>query len=482
MMFAIVLNAVSYPNFLYSQGITVSQISNISGIIDAVNCESNSYIIISNKSIMAKGQDYGLFGEQQQLDFIYIHIDGARQLICDDSSFGYLSEQGKIYYRNKAQYNKVIFDLVQDPIPPIQQIVGNKRIFKMALTESGVFYKGECENTRHLCGNLESNTYTQFTQIPFEQSFQVTQISRLEVDYNIFVHIFMKNGDVYSLGLDPNGLLPLDESYQHTVAFHKIIGNGYSRLYTGFNITLSQFSMYYIKNQNLYVYNRNTSIPERLVQSGIIDIINYGYYAQKQNMMILKDESVEFSVQQQLQANSALEIYCVWNIDNTLCGKDTATIKAECYDQSTLKTDNEYCKLYDCVAKQTCESSTCGPNDQVCIALQCIQNKANKFQLNPKCFYNYSQRVFTVPFLNGKDYKFQNNLLIQIQDSPIIPIAPPQANQMNTKVAVAITAGSCVGVFALVLIVLYFTCKNRVGKSKGKVVGRVTKKTMQGLI
>ncbi|CAL6049246.1 Regulator_of chromosome condensation 1/beta-lactamase-inhibitor protein II [Hexamita inflata] len=475
MIFAITVCSVASPKFMQTHGVSVSKITNMS-VIDAVEIDDSIvYIIAANRSIMAMGEHSGLFGQQKQLDFTYINVDGARQLFSDDQTFGYVSDSGEVYYQ-KTESNKVSYELMPKQIPPILQLVGNRRTFLIARTASDLYFKGNCEPETRVCGDLEPKMYTEFTKIPLDFA---ADISNIEINFDSTVNLYLKNSDVYSIGLDPQGLLPVAPSTKNSQILRKI-GTEMTRVSMGFNLTLAQFSTYYLKNNNLYVYNKNATPQERLVQESVFDFISFGFYEQLQNLLILKENSVVFFSQQQIQSQSPTEIYCK-NKKNTLCANlEESAIRAECYDGQVLKIENEICTLFDCEynqqSTQNCEASQCAQSDIFCNALSC-QNSLD-FALNPKCFFNYNERAFSAPFENAKDYKLQNFLMIQVRDSPVKPVEPVSENKMKTGTAVGISIGVCCGVFTLlmVLTVSYFHKQGQKNTMKKKT------KTMQGMI
>ncbi|CAL6060838.1 Hypothetical_protein [Hexamita inflata] len=463
MLFSITLQGIASAFYNPTHGISVSKLSNITGVIDAIECEEAVYIVAQNKSVLAMGRHEGHFGQMAQLDFSYIKVDNVKQLFCVSGKLWYISNDGKLYMET-LDNKRTIFEAQKMPeaMPVPYQIVGDEKV-QFILTYLGLYFKGECDDEIHICGQLDSGTYSEFTFVPITPII-ASNIRKIELTPT-FLFIYLKIDEVFALGQDQAEILPIID--EQSSLFQKKIGNGLNRVFVGFNLTTFLPAMYYLKNKNLYVYQK----AETLIQTGVYDIIGSSVMTMMQILLLVKDNHFEYTIEQHLPAQSPSEIYCIWNKQNPLCGQPDSVLSTECYDEQTgeLKTENEYCKIVECETNSMttidCLSDQCGESDLACQALQCNQLTA---MFNKKCYYNYSMHTYTAQFTNAKDYNFMNSILISQKDSIITPEAPKTDNTMKTGVAVGIAVGTCVGVFALLLIITCVICNKKTNQTKQK--------------
>ncbi|CAL6085690.1 Hypothetical_protein [Hexamita inflata] len=248
--FLSIQNLVS-PIYTPVHGFSLSYLSNISNVIDAIECEDAIFIIIQNNSILGMGDHDYFFGENSQLDFTNIKVIDAAKLSCDQSKLSYLSTSGQFFQEDKGIFIK------QDlGVQNIRQLILQEDS-QFILSDQGIYFRGRCSEDNKHCGSLEAKTYVQFTLIP-------TKITAKNIK-SIYVEVFAIGNNFFDVL--PSIVSDVTDEFVH------FIGSGITSVRIGFEQSINSFAVYYVKLNSLYLYAMK---QETCIQKNVHDFITYG--------------------------------------------------------------------------------------------------------------------------------------------------------------------------------------------------------------
>ncbi|CAL6024170.1 Regulator_of chromosome condensation 1/beta-lactamase-inhibitor protein II [Hexamita inflata] len=477
MLFILSFQSVIDITFASTHGLSISTIFDIQHqdfIVDGLYCGQAIYIIASNGSLLGKGDHKVLFNHSSQLYFTYIFIDNVKQLFCAEGYLWYINSAGLLYKEERTGPKQMKFTLEDNGDKIIKQLIGDSADgqFHVIYTTTGLFFKGSCKEETQLCAQLPAQVYSSYTQLNVEP-IQFQDIKYIELEQtNSFIFIHTKNNEVFALGKNENGILPVVvepplQPYPDTSYLRKI-GTGLRRVSIGWDVSVTQPATFYLRNGSVYSFNRNQSTPEKLVQSGVYDFqYNYGDVSTSSKLYV-KNQSVDVIIEQKSSLYSMVESYCFMNPTNQLCA-NTSNPKQECYDASgAVLLANDFCRVYECETNALLTSLVCDvtgcigaqSTNSTCVVLNCkIEKQQYNESYNQQCHFNYQQYKYTASLLNALDFIFVNCLLIQYQKTPITPPPDPVTPEpvtpktMQLWIAVGIAAGSCIIILTPILIV-----------------------------
>ncbi|CAL6030781.1 Regulator_of chromosome condensation 1/beta-lactamase-inhibitor protein II [Hexamita inflata] len=420
--------------------------------IDFVECGKLVYAILSNGSLVARGESEVLFSAKYQIQFKYINIDNTRYLYCESDLLTYLANDGNLYsqVQNQFKFEKVI----SYNIPTnIKQMAFDDQ--QLLLTTNGIYIKGDCGDS-HFCGQLGLGEYDYYTQLILD-NIDATQILKLEYEdeLNRFIFIYMKNGDVYALGTNDDGVLPLiaaDSVYQ------RLVGNGYQKILLGFNLTEFSDVSYYIKNNNFYQYVKNTK-QQHLLYTNVLDFYIDDSDEDYLTIYILTNTSLVHIFEYQ-ETNSKLDFFCFKSPLDPNCVKRQNKLQVACYDENQNVLQNEFCKVFDCVSPLTgvwqndCQADSCQKDNITCLALYC-RNHCTK-----ECYNIYDKEILEEKIENGQDYMLMRNFLVQTK----IHLIETETVKLSAGASAGIAVAICFVVFIIIIVIVFAVSKRKQAK------------------
>ncbi|CAL6059162.1 Regulator_of chromosome condensation 1/beta-lactamase-inhibitor protein II [Hexamita inflata] len=413
--------------------------------IDFVECGKFVYAVLSNGSLVARGENEEIFGVKYQLQFKYLNIDNVRSLYCEHELLAYLANDGNLYLQ--VQYVQFKFEkFTSHSIPAYIKQMHLVADQLLLLTANGIYIKGRCGDS-HFCGQLPTGEYNEFSQLILD-NIDVTQIVRIEYEdeFNRFIFIYMKNGDVYALGSNNDGILPLiaaDSAYQ------RLVGNGYQKIMLGFNLTEFSDVSYYIKDNNFYQYVKNTKQQHLLYKNVLdfyIDVTENDYLT----IYLLTNTSLVHIFEFQ-ESKSKLDFFCIKSPLDLNCVKRQNILQVDCYDENQILLQNEFCKVADCVSPLTgvwqsdCQADSCLKNNTTCLALYC-ENYNTK-----ECYVIHDKEILEEKLENGQDFMLMRNFLVQTQQH----IVKADKVKLSAGASAGIAVAICIVVFMIVLIIVF---------------------------
>ncbi|CAL5982960.1 Regulator_of chromosome condensation 1/beta-lactamase-inhibitor protein II [Hexamita inflata] len=418
--------------------------------IDFVECGKFVYAVLSNGSLVARGENEEIFGVKYQLQFKYLNIDNVRSLYCEHELLAYLANDGNLYIQ--VQQVKFKFEkYTSHSIPAyIKQMSVDDQL--LLLTTNGIYIKGRCGDS-HFCGQLLPGEYNEYTQLILD-NIDVTQIVRIEYEdeFNRFIFIYMKNGDVYALGANNDGILPLiaaDSAYQ------RLVGNGYQKILLGFNLTEFSDVSYYIKDNNLYQYVKNTKQQHLLYRNALnfyIDVTEKDFLT----IYLLTNTSLVHIFEFQ-ETKSKLDFFCIKSPLDPNCVKIQNKLQVDCYNENQILLQNEFCKVADCVSPLTgvwqsdCQADSCQKDNITCLALYCENHNTKE------CYVIHDKEILEEKIENGQDYMLMRNFLVQTQEH----IVKTETFQLSAGASAGIAVAICIVVFMIVLVIAFAIYKQK---------------------
>ncbi|CAL6099798.1 Hypothetical_protein [Hexamita inflata] len=472
-MFAIftLQKAYSYQ-FQTLYGTLISQISNDANLVDIITCGDVVYQIANDRSVWAKGKKPELFGKQIQYEFISINLQDVKQLFCYNDNnvpkLWYVSTDGVVFKETEDPKGWTIFDIdITDNIPQtgVRQIVSGGNpvttgvIF--VLTQTGIFVKGKCDGTSRICGLTQIGQHNVFIPV-VTTLIDTTKINYLELSQKYdYLFVYTDTG-VYALGNNQKGNLAIADNL-----YERFIGTGITRVSIGWDMVKARQTSYFLMNNNLYLYDSDTTAKNVLVLDNILDYIIQSSSFEHQDILCVRDQSIlAFSEDKTLSANGT-DLYCSLVPDDAKCILQLNDLPTLCYDnQNYLYTTEPFCNILNCYnpiahpsnggAQSNCNAVTSclgvQANNATCWAALCVADPNYGVNI-PECYYDFENYAYETNLTNAKDYIFINGLLYQFQES-----AWPLLVGAAAGIAVAI----CLVVFVLIFVCSFMSYKKRI--------------------
>ncbi|CAL6063712.1 Regulator_of chromosome condensation 1/beta-lactamase-inhibitor protein II [Hexamita inflata] len=501
MFFILSFQSVVSVAFSTQHGISLSQIISQDQILAGTSCGDVIYLIAQNYSLLAKGDHKDLFPHGTQYEFTYLQIDNVKQLLCANNMLQYLTNSGKLF-KEQIVNSVTKFVMENNGDKNILQIAGDPvdGAYYFILTAKGLFFKGYCSYQTQICGQLPSGDYDAYVEIDLG-SLQNKLIQYIELEpikYQL-LFIYTKNNEVFALGKNENGILPVVvepplQPYPDTSYLRKI-GTGLRRVSIGWDVSVTQPATFYLRNGSVYSFNRNQSTPEKLVQSGVYDFqYNYGDVSTSSKLYV-KNQSVDVIIEQKSSLYSLVESYCFMNPTNQLCA-NTSNPKQECYDASgAVLLANDFCRVYECETNALLTSLVCDvtgcigaqSTNSTCVVLNCYLE--THYQEDPLCHFNYYEQKFNASLLNAQDHLQFDGLLIQQKVSPIVPPDPvkpdpikpdpvvPQKEKITPTIAAGLTVGICAFTYLLGAILGFVLIKKTIADNITSTINKQSKQS-----
>ncbi|CAL6052461.1 Regulator_of chromosome condensation 1/beta-lactamase-inhibitor protein II [Hexamita inflata] len=443
MIFAFVLAKVEV--FLWTTDQLVTYEYSKDYALDFVQCNSNYYQVMPDGSLNVKGIKYGL-QNQVSLNFEKTDIQSVSRVYCINDEFYYLTKSGQLMVENGVQSGKLQFKqvLTQHVLD-----INSTTDIVVALTTEGLFIKGECQAR---CG-IPNSGYSIFTKVTFSEFTQKIVAFRIgESADNIF--LYLENGDVYLTG--ESNIYPIP---QDTARIRKI-GNGIKSVELGWNATIVQNVLYYLRGTNLVMYSDKLSPNEQIIYSGVID-----FRAYLQHILMIKEDKVELNFETSTLSNFE-PLYCAREPTDPLCIK----INSKTYDNSVdcIQSQEKICLLYTCAhtpLDPVCQFATpCGDKDYMCWAIWCAQGESIT-RNEPKCYINPVNISIQILQQKPQQIFFVRGVYLSYFDQD----PNTSKNKVSPGGAAGIAIAVCVVVFILILIIIIILLKRKTINSQSLV-------------
>ncbi|CAL6102801.1 Regulator_of chromosome condensation 1/beta-lactamase-inhibitor protein II [Hexamita inflata] len=472
-MFVVVsLQQAFMQQFIFPHGAQLAKISNYSNITDIIVCDDVVYQTLLNGSVLAKGYKPSLLGNTSQYEFTEINITNPKQLYCYKDQLWYITSKGEVFKESLDAKNQTIYILgITNAMPTsgVRQIVGDE-ILQFVLTIDKILVKGTASVKSIYC-DTPVNITTTLIKVPL--TLNVSEIERLEITRNRdYLFIYMKNGDIFALGDNTNGIL----ASKDTVCERKI-GVNISKAGIGWNHTLKQMCAYYILNKNLYIYDSKLTNSYVLVLSTVNNFMMYDYimsgeYTVFNILAIQNDTIIDFTYQGKLM-DSGVDYYCKMNQTDPQCTSYKVGYFPDCYVNDSLILSEPFCNVFNCYlpipdpttgqSQNNCTVSFCADQNYTCKAVNCIK-AAQKSILVPECSDYMGTREYKMQFTNVKDYTFVNGLLMQFRESEIIVEPTAVKKVLNIWIIIGAVCGGTI--LVLILTISICVCKKRQNKKQ----------------
>ncbi|CAL6091663.1 Hypothetical_protein [Hexamita inflata] len=430
MIFAVVVNQVR----LISWAPTMTYIYQLSNddVLDFVQCDSAVYQVMKDGTVQMKGYKKGL--TDNSLSFVKLDFSSVSRVFCqNDQQFSYLTQSGQLMVEDGIEQEKLKFKKISEHVLDYTGLSDVAFI----LTAEGLFVKGDCKDL--VCG-VSDTTFGDFTQILFATSFTSPIVSlRIHDGDSKNLFLYLENGDVYLTG--KIGKFPI---VSDSVPIRKI-GSGFKSAYLGWNATVVQNVIFYIKGTDLMMYSSVLTPTEQLVQTGVRDIV----FRDSQFFMLKKNVEVFYETSKKSQG---VDLYCEKVPSDPLCIK----IKANTFDQVSDCPDNSkaVCLIKTCIADYSnsdCVKDPCANTDLKCWAIECNQDShAN----TPQCFIQY-QNV-TTPIMQSQNSYFRGFIMFSDETKP-----KDQNYKVSPGGAAGIAIAACVVFFVIILTIVIVQLKRK---------------------
>ncbi|CAL6001234.1 Regulator_of chromosome condensation 1/beta-lactamase-inhibitor protein II [Hexamita inflata] len=441
-------------------GLVTGQISNDS-VLDTVKCGTAVYEVLQNNSLMVKGSKAGFTTNQVPFIFFYTGIDNVAKLLCVSNVFYYVTTSGNLM--KEAQIVNGILTFAQDnAISNVKQIFSFNSLI-IALAGDGLYAKGNCAPS--LC--LQGGNFVTFTKLTLPPAINVADIVSiyLDINYYIFIFIYMQNGDVYATGDNTYKVLPA-AAYPDSNSI-RLVGTGIKNVRTGWNVSRAENTMYYMKGSSLYAFSADSVPQERVVLENIVD---YSLY--QRQLFYLKDQSVNVQIEDSTYQQGT-ELYCSLSPNDEMCVKlrDGSFFYPDCFVAGIANQNFNYCKVLEC-ENNGCLDAQCDPKNTTCVSMWCVDGNS---QYNPLCYVDHVQVTLFAPLINAKDYVFKNGMLVQatysaLPPDPETPTTPEtQKSSLQAGAAAGITIAICVIIFAAVLTGLVIALKKKISRAESNL-------------
>ncbi|CAL6005900.1 Regulator_of chromosome condensation 1/beta-lactamase-inhibitor protein II [Hexamita inflata] len=363
------------------------------------------------------------------------------------------------------------------PVHNIKQIVGNDSL-QFVLTSSSIYIAGT-QSVRYIFNGNSTGMNGTFLKLPLV--LNASNIESIDLTPSMaYLFVYMNNGDVYALGDNTKGVLTAVDN-----KCGRKIGSNITRVSVGYNHTRQQMTMYYMQNNNLYLYDAKAVDKQVLIQDKIFDYILQDYQMydqnnQQKNIIIISNQSiVDISENIKIYKNGT-DYYCVKNATDPRCVKLLKGEDTQCYTDDILLKSEPFCNVLNCYNPVLDPSTRNNQNDCspyyclgaqatniTCQAVACFNQGQYVIEFIPECTQAYVNHTYINQFTNSSKLSFVNGLLYTNQSTPSIPEVTPtkQAKFSLSIVAIAgITAGGCAIVFIIVFTIVIYCYKNNMKK------------------
>ncbi|CAL5975334.1 Regulator_of chromosome condensation 1/beta-lactamase-inhibitor protein II [Hexamita inflata] len=330
---------------------------------------------------------------------------------------------------------------------------------KFALTDNGIMYYGD-ELDGYFCGQT-NNFIWQYMNLPTK--LISSEINKLELSKNNqYLFIYMKNGDLYAIGNNTNGVLaPADTSCQ------RLLQKDVQNVQIGWSHSLGKQAAYYLINSSLYVYDSGNI---QLFQN-VSDFSLDGFESQPQNTFLLTNNSLTTIRESIDQYSNGTDLYCSITKNDPKCDQQ----QKGPVDCSTI--NDTFCYIQNCnkreeMAETECPEENCVDGNVTCWAIVCMKAaKFSVFYFLKECSFNYANNTYMDILMNASQYQFKNGIIIS-------RINQEETNKsiFTTWPVVGMTVAGCVVVFTILGISIFMCVKCQMLK-KQKPAEKTKKKT-----
>ncbi|CAL5983374.1 Regulator_of chromosome condensation 1/beta-lactamase-inhibitor protein II [Hexamita inflata] len=454
-------------------------------LTDIIVCQDFIYQILQNGTIQALGEKLSLLSNKIGYDFVNLNIKNAKKLYCYlDQYLQYITTTDELYLEQYDRNGSSIFTqsleddyVLARPIHNIKQIVGDEAL-QFVLTSSSIYVTGT-QSVRYIFNGDATGIDESYLKLPLV--LNASNIESIDLTPSIaYLFVYMNNGDVYALGDNTKGVLTTADS-----KCERKVGTNITRVSVGYSQTRQQITMYYLQNNNLFMYDPKMKDKQVLIQDQVFDyqqqdIDFYGLYNLQKNMIIIRNHTIiDISEDITIYMNGT-DYYCARNTTDPRCAKQLKGEDPLCYTNDILLKTEPFCNLLDC--NNPVPDPTSGNNQNDCSPQYCagVQSKNDTCQaivcykqfryqsFQPHCTQAYLNHTYINEFTNSSKLSFVNGLLYTNQSTPSIPEVTPakQAKFSLSIVAIAgITAGGCAIVFIIVFTSVLYCYKRNTKRS-----------------
>ncbi|CAL5983396.1 Regulator_of chromosome condensation 1/beta-lactamase-inhibitor protein II [Hexamita inflata] len=472
--------------FKYPYGTLLTQISNTSNLSDIIICQNVVYQLLQNGTVQALGNKSSLIGENTQYNFVNTNLENVKKLYCYMNFYvWYISTTDELFFEQYDENGLSIFTQSSEneylpvgiPVQNIKQIVGNDSL-QFVLTSSSIYVTGTL-SVQYIYNGDATGIEETYLKLPLV--LNASNIESIDLTPSIaYLFVYMNNGDVYALGDNTKGVLTTADS-----KCERKVGTNITRVSVGYSQTRQQITMYYLQNNNLFMYDPKMKDKQVLIQDQVFDyqqqdIDFYGLYNLQKNMIIIRNHTIiDISEDITIYMNGT-DYYCARNTTDPRCAKQLKGEDPLCYTNDILLKTEPFCNLLDC--NNPVPDPTSGNNQNDCSPQYCagVQSKNDTCQaivcykqfryqsFQPHCTQAYLNHTYINEFTNSSKLSFVNGLLYTNQSTPSIPEVTPakQAKFSLSIVAIAgITAGGCAIVFIIIFTSVVYCYKRNTKRS-----------------
>ncbi|CAL5975330.1 Regulator_of chromosome condensation 1/beta-lactamase-inhibitor protein II [Hexamita inflata] len=311
--------------FKYPYGTFLTQISNASNLTDIIVCQDVVYQLLQNGTVQGLGYKPSLLSENTQYIFANTNLKNVKKLYCYNSDLWYISTTNELFFE---QYDEVtgltifthslenIYLPTGIPVQNIKQIVGNDSL-QFILTSNSIYVTGT-QSVRQIFNGDATGIDDTYLKLPLV--LNASNIESIDLTPSMaYLFVYMNNGDVFALGDNTNGVLSTADNM-----CERKVGSNITRVSVGYSQIRQQMTMYYMQNNNLYMYDPKAIDKCVLVQNQVFDyqhhdIEFYGLNNLQKNIIVISNQSIiDISEDVTIYTNGT-DYYCVKNATDPRC-------------------------------------------------------------------------------------------------------------------------------------------------------------------
>ncbi|CAL6084388.1 Regulator_of chromosome condensation 1/beta-lactamase-inhibitor protein II [Hexamita inflata] len=473
--------------FKYPYGTFLTQISNTSNLTDIIVCQDVVYQLLQNGTVQALGYKPSLLGENTQYIFANTNLKNVKKLYCYSFDLWYISTTDELFFE---QYDEVtglsiftnslenVYLPTGIPVQNIKQIVGNLDSLQFILTSNSIFVTGS-QSVRQIFNGDATGIDNAYLKLPLV--LNASNIESIDLTPSMaYLFVYMNNGDVFALGDNINGVLTTADNM-----CERKVGSNITRVSVGYSQIRQQMTMYYLQNNNLYMYDPKAIDKQVLVQNQVFDyqhqdIDFYGLNNLQKNIIVISNQSIiDISEDITIYTNGT-DYYCAKNATDPRCVKQLKGEDTQCYTNGILLRTEPFCNLLNCndpvpdpshgYDQNDCSPQYCAgaqAQNNTCQAIVCYKQYRYRSFL-PHCTQTYINHKYINEFTNSSKLSFVNGLLFTNQSTPSIPeVTPSKQAKLSLSIgAVAgVTAGGCAILFIIVFTSVVYCYKRNTKRS-----------------
>ncbi|CAL6084249.1 Regulator_of chromosome condensation 1/beta-lactamase-inhibitor protein II [Hexamita inflata] len=380
------MQSVIMQQFTHPFGAALTQVSSDLNINDVVLC-GNVIYMLSNGSVSAKGSKPALFKSKTQYEFVDIFLSNVRQIYCFQATqLWYITVNGEVFCEETDTNGLTVFThYISDGMPQsnVKLIVGDY-FLQFVLTSTNLLIKGSSTEPFLFCGI--QNSGNQYINVPLKIS--TSNINKLQLSKERdFLFVYLNNGEVFALGNNTmETVAPYDNTCQRQIGVN-------IKVDIGWNHSRSKLSLYYVKNNNLYVYDPNNKQRDVLIAENTYDFVIQGYKNQQQNIVTVSQQQMIAYSEDSSQYSNGTDYYCSKFPADFRCINQSLSQDPLCYDSNSILVKSDtFCNILNCYSP-TVDPVT-GANQNNCSISLANRLFINKFLCELEAFYEGETRAY----------------------------------------------------------------------------------------